>query len=396
MMAGEAAMQAETPLLPEIDFATEELPQLHAILAQLRSTHRVAPVRYHGVTTWLITGHKELVEALADEEHFQSAAMYKLHAEPVMGKTLQCMAGDEHRVNRLLVSPAFLPSRVKAYAETLLEPLAHELIDGFAAHGETELVSALTRPYPFMVITRLLGLPMEANKKFLDWALQLINYPWDPEGALAASAAFTDYLAPLVAERRRRPGEDLLSLLATEEVEGQRLSDEEIFSFVRLLFPAGSDTTYKALGSLLVAVLTHPEVRKLVVTEPSERRWVVEEGLRWEAPVALLPRMCSKSTVLGGVELEAGSPMLFGITAANRDPDEHPDPDRFDPGRREQNLSFGHGVHFCLGSHLARREMEVALGALFERLSNLRLVEPESVEIVGAVIRGPKELRVVF
>jgi cytochrome P450 len=237
---------------------------------------------------------------------------------------------------------------------------------------------------------------MEANKKFLDWALQLINYPWDPAGALAASAAFTDYLAPLVAERRCRPGEDLLSLLATEEVEGQRLSDEEIFSFVRLLFPAGSDTTYKALGSLLVAVLTHPEVRKLVLTEPSERRWVVEEGLRWEAPVALLPRMCSKSTVLGGVELAAGSPMLFGITAANRDPDEHPDPDRFDPSRREQHLSFGHGVHFCLGSHLARREMEVALGALFERLPNLRLVEPESVEIVGAVIRGPKELRVVF
>ncbi|MEE8041984.1 MAG: hypothetical protein V3T15_04215, partial [Pseudomonadales bacterium] len=180
-------MQAEAPLLPEIDFATEDLPQLHAILAQLRSTHRVAPVCYHGVTTWLITGHKELVEALGDEEHFQSAAMYKLHAEPVMGKTLQCVAGDEHRVNRLLVSRAFLPSRVKAYTETLLEPLAHELIDGFVARGETELISAFTRPHPFMVITRLLGLPMEASENFLDWAIQIINYPWEHAEALAAT-----------------------------------------------------------------------------------------------------------------------------------------------------------------------------------------------------------------
>ncbi len=312
-----------------------------------------------------------------------------------MGKTIQCMSGGQHRVNRLLVSPAFLPSRVKAYIESLIEPIAHELIDGFAESGEAELVSAFTRPYPFKVITRLLGLPLDADQKFLDWALQLINYPWDPEAALAASAEFTNYLAPLVAERRGKPGDDLLSLLATEEVEGQRLTDEEIFSFVRLLFPAGSDTSYKALGSIIYAVLTHPEARRLI-HETAERRWVVEEALRWEAPVALLPRMCSKSTVLGGVELEAGTPMLFGITAANRDPEEHPDPDRFDPTRREKNLSFGHGAHFCLGSHLARRELEAAVGALFERLPNLRLIEPDAVEVVGAVLRGPRELRVAF
>ncbi|MCZ6713565.1 MAG: cytochrome P450 [Deltaproteobacteria bacterium] len=383
------------PLFPEIDFATDELPNLHEIIAKIRGTARVAPVRYHGVTTWLITGHKELVEAFSDEEHFLSAAMYTIHSEPVMGKTIQCMSGGQHRMNRLLVSPAFLPSRVRAYIESLIEPIAHELIDGFAESGEAELVSAFTRPYPFKVITRLLGLPLDADQRFLDWALQLINYPWDPEGALAASAEFTNYLAPLVAERRGKPGDDLLSLLATEEVEGQRLTDEEIFSFVRLLFPAGSDTSYKALGSIIYAVLTHPEARRLI-HETAERRWVVEEALRWEAPVALLPRMCSKRTVLGGVELEAGTPMLFGITAANRDPEEHPDPDRFDPSRREKNLSFGHGVHFCLGSHLARRELEAAVGALFERLPNLRLIEPNAVEIVGAVLRGPRELRVAF
>jgi len=389
-------MKAIEPLFPEIDFATDELPHLHAILAKIRASRRVAPVRYHGVTTWLIAGHKELVEAFSDEEHFLSAAMYEIHAQPVMGKTLQCMSGNEHRVNRLLVSGAFLPSRVKSYTDRILVPIAHELIDGFIDRGEVELVGAFTRPYPFRVITRLLGLPLEADEKFLDWALELINYPWDPERALAASREFTSYLTPLVAERRRAPGEDLLSLLATEEVEGQRLTDEEIFSFVRLLFPAGSDTSYKALGSILYALLTHPEARQRLLDDPAERRWVVEEGLRWEAPVALLPRMCSKTTVLGGVEIEAGTPVLFGITAANRDPEQYPDPDRFDPSRREQNLSFGHGEHFCLGSHLARRELEVAVGTLVERLPGLRLIDADAVRIIGAVLRGPAELRVAF
>ncbi len=204
------------PLFPEIDFATDELPNLHQIIAKIRAAQRVAPVRYRGVTTWLIAGHKEVVEAFSDEEHFESAAMYSIHSEPVMGKTLQCMTGNQHRVNRLLVSPAFLPARVKASSESVIEPIAQQLIDGFAGRGEAELVSAFARPYPFKVITRLLGLPVESDQKFLDWALQLINYPWDPESALAASDEFTSYLTPLLAQRRERPGEDLLSLLATE------------------------------------------------------------------------------------------------------------------------------------------------------------------------------------
>ncbi len=388
-------MKPPVPLFPEIDFATAEVPNLHEILAQIRALAPVARVRYHRVPTWLISGHKQLVEAFADEEHFQSAAMYARHSEPVMGRTLQCMAGEEHRIHRALVSPAFLPARIRSSVESLLEPLAHGLIDRFAVRGEVELVSAFTRPYPFSVITRLLGLPMDADERFLDWALKLIDYPWDPEGALAASREFTGYLAPLVAERRMQPGEDLLSLLATEEVDGQRLNDEEIFSFVRLLFPAGSDTTYKALGSLIYALLTHPEVRERV-GDASERRWIVEEALRWEAPVALLPRMCSRTTRLDGVSLEANTPMLFGITGANRDPAQHPEPDRFDPDRHARSLAFGYGEHFCLGSHLARREMEVAIAALCERLPELRLVDPEGVCIVGAVLRGPRELRVVF
>jgi cytochrome P450 len=390
------AMQSTTPLVPEIDFATDDVPHLHEILAGLRKAGPVVPVRFHDELAWLICGYEELMAALADEETFPSAAMYSLHAAPVMGKTLQCMGGEEHRINRALVSPAFLPSKIRSNIAELLEPVAHGLIDRLAHRGSGELIAEFCRLYPFTVITRLLGVPLDADKDILGWSLALVSYPWDPKTALAASAQFTEYLRPLVAERRMEPGEDLLSLLATAVVEGQRLTDEEIFSFVRLLFPAGSDTTYLALGSLIYAVLTHPEVRARVLADPEERRWAVEESLRWEAPVALLPRMCVRSTGWGGAEIPPGSPMLFGITAANRDPEVYPEPERFDLSRRARNLTFGHGEHFCLGSHLARAEMEVALGALLERLPGLRLVEPDAVRILGGVLRGPKELPVVF
>jgi cytochrome P450 len=390
-------MQNTTPVFADIDFATHQVPDLHELLAKLRSLGPVVPVVYHRVTTWLIGGHRELVAAFADEETFPSAAMYRIHSEPVMGRTLQCMSGEEHRINRALVSSAFRPQVMRRSVETLLEPLAHEIIDEFAEEPQVDLIGAFTRRYPFRVITRLLGIPVSDEAQLLRWALGLIDYPWDPEGALACSAEFTRYLAPLVHERRRRPGEDLISELAVAEIEGERLSDEQIFSFVRLLFPAGSDTTYKALGSLLYAVLTEPGIKDALLADPGQRAAVVQEALRWEPPVALLPRMTGKDTRWGGVELAAGTPLLFGIAAANRDPEVFPEPDRFDPSRRSRSsLTFGHGVHFCLGSHLARRELEVALGAILERFPGLRLVEPDAVRITGGVLRGPAELRVAL
>jgi cytochrome P450 len=345
----------------------------------------------------VVTRYHELMEAFSSEEVFPSAAMYRLHSQPVMGKTLQCMGGEEHRINRALVSHAFRPKLVEGFIESLLEPVAEEVIDAFAADGECELVSSFSRRYPMRLITRLLGIPVDEEDRFLEWAIGLINYPWDPEGAMAASAEFTSYLRPLVAERRSNPREDLLSELAAAEMEGQKLSDEEIFSFVRLLFPAGSDTTYKALGSLLALILGDPALLERILGDAEQVHWAVEESLRYEPPVALLPRMCVKDVEWGGVPLAAGSPMLFGIAAANRDPDVYPDPHRFDLDRHARHvLSFGHGQHFCLGSHLARREMEVGLATLLRRLPGLRLRMPGSVSIEGAVVRGPSRLDVTW
>jgi cytochrome P450 len=381
-------------LLPELDFAHAPLPDLHAVLAGLRRHGPVVPVRFHGEKTWLILGYEELTAAFADDETFPSKTIYERIAMPVMGKTIQCMAGDEHRRNRALVSHAFRPTLMKRAVETLLEPLAHELIDRFAGRGEVDLVAELARRFPFLAITRLLGIPVADEDKLIHWAQKLIEFPWDPEGARRGAREFTDYLRALVVERRARPGSDLVSELANLELDGERLSDEEIFSFFRLLFPAGSDTTYKNLGSLLATVLARPEVAELARADADAIPSVVDEGLRFEPPVALLPRACGKDVHWAGVHFAAGAPLLYGIAAANRDPAVFSDPDRFDPQRRpNRHLTFGHGLHFCLGSHLARRELEVALAAVLLRLPGLRLAEPGAPPIVGAVIRGPERLR---
>jgi cytochrome P450 len=382
---------------PQIDFAWDEVPDLHPILADLRERHAVAPIRYHEGTAWLITRHRDVLEAFSDDEIFPSAAAYLRHSGPVMGKTIQCMGGQEHRRNRGLVSAAFRPKLMREFVESFLTPVAHQLVDELSAGGEADLVRDYTTRYAFTVIARLLDLPPTDFALLKRWGDGLLDFPWNPEGALAASREFTAYCKPVIDARRSAPGEDLISSLATAEVDGDRLSDEEIFSFLRLLFPAGADTTYRGLGSMLHAVLTHREVFRRVRAEPAFVPDVVQESLRWEGPTALLPRFAPKDVTWAGVPIPAGSEVIFGITSGNRDARVYDDPDRFDPERKAANiLSFGHGLHFCLGSHLARREMEVSLQVLAQRLPDLELVDPEKVTIAGTVLRGPKTLPVRF
>ncbi len=394
-------MDRSEPEYPEIDFATDAVPALHEVLRDLRDRHAVAPVRYHGRLARLITRYDDLKAAFADDETFPSAAAYLRHSGPVMGKTIQCMGGDEHRRNRSLVSAAFRPRLMKEFVEAFLTPVAHQLVDEIAGDGRADLVESYTVRYAFTVITRLLDFPPTDFEQLKRWGDGLIDFPWNPDFAREASREFTAYLKPIIADRRVSPGEDLLSSLATVEVEGERLSDEEIFSFLRLLFPAGADTTYRGLGSMLFALLTHRDVWQAVKDDPEIIPAVVQESLRWEGPTALLPRFAPKDVEWAGVAIPAGSDVIFGVTSANRDPAHFEHPDRFDPWRNERDsLSFGHGLHFCLGSHLARREMEVSLRVLSERLPDLELSVSDSdsngVGIEGTVLRGPTRLPVRF
>ena len=218
-------------------------------------------------------------------------------------------------------------------------------------------------------------------------------------GARAAADTLHDYLLPIVRARRAEPRHDVITRLVTGCVDGVGLTDDEVISFLRLLLPAGAETTSRLMGNMLFALLEEPEARlERVRADRSLVPWVIEETLRWETPILFVAREATRATAVGGVEIPAGSFVSAVIGSANRDEGHFPDPDRFDLDRRaDDHLSFGFGRHFCLGYHLAKLETGIALGALLDRLPTLRL-DPAAPapRITGLAFRSPQTLRVRF
>ena len=385
----------------DVDVLLDDVGDVPAFLRQLRALGPAVWGRAFGMPTLLLLSHELVNAAFRDEDVFPSAEFYGTTVTDVLGRNLQCLYGEEHRLQRALVSPAFRPSAMPGLVTPLLEPVAHELLDRVATAGRADLVADFTSRYPFIIITRLLGLPRRSEEEVKRWALGMLDVQQNHELALDYSRQFMEFVDPILQSRRSDPGDDLLSTLATTEVEGQRLSDEEIFNFLRLLFPAGADTTYLGLGSTLYALLTEPDQLARVLADPAaESRWAAEEAVRLNPPTAWIPRRNPRDVVWHGIEIPAGAPMLLGVMAANRDPAVFDDPDRFDVGRRPTGvMTFGFGAHFCLGAALARAEMDVALQAVLARLPGLRLAETEGVRITGTIhhlLRGPNRLPVAF
>ncbi|MFC8381140.1 cytochrome P450 [Nocardia sp. NPDC057272] len=384
-----------------VDFAFQDDPDVHATLARLRAERDYAVVPFAGVRAVLLLTHDLVSAAFKDESTFPAAAIYRMTTGPVLGKTLQCMEGQEHRIARGVATPSFRRNRVADFVQPLLEPLAHELIDRFQGNGSADLVADFTTKYPVLVISRLLGLPVEDEATVHRWAHDLFYFPLDPEAAMRASREFTDYVTPILEQRRREPGDDLNSRLVTESAESEFLDDEQILSFLRLLFPAGADTTMLALGNTLSALLTHPDQLALLRSDPEEwTQWAIWEGMRWEPPVGLLPRACPEAVDWHGISIPALTPMIFSINAAHRDPSVYERPDEFDITRKKMSmLSFGQGVHSCAGNWLAIAELDTALRVLLERLPDLRL-QPGAEDAakvtsqVGVALRGPNALPV--
>ncbi|GAA4862085.1 cytochrome P450 [Saccharopolyspora rosea] len=384
----------------DCDFAFEDIPDLHRLLADLRARKPYALVPHGGRKAVLLLTEELVAAAFRDERTFPANAIYPYTTGAVLGRTLQCMTGREHRVNKALASPPFRRLASDALAASTIRPLAHRLVDDFADRGHADLVAEFAAPFPVRVISALLGLPEWDVDDMARWAHALFTFPLDPDGAVRASREFTERITPVLAERRAAPGDDLVSALVAHEVDGERLTDEEVLAFLRLLFPAGADTTHLALGSILSALLTHPDQLDRVRADEAEIRWAVAEGLRWEPPVALLPRVCPDAVTWQGIDIPAGTTMIFAITAANRDPAVYPEPDRFDITRRVlPSTAFGGGPHSCLGVWLAQAELRTALSVLLARLPGLRLregAEPAAKvsSQIASALRGPDALHV--
>jgi len=350
-----------------------------------------------GGAIWMVYGHDDVTHVLRDNVTFSSRVLGATQAE-VMGHTILEMDGAEHLRQRSLVAQAFRPAVLARWETELVEPLVQTLIDAFLADGRADLVQQLTYHYPIRVIARILGLPDDDHRQFQRWAIALIANATDRVRGRAASAALRAYLAPFLAARRADPQDDLISELVKAEIDGQVLSDEEILPFLLLILPAGGETTYRATGNLLYGLLSNPDQLEAVRADRSLVRQAVEEALRWEPPLLILAREADRDVELGDVQLGAGDMVAVCMGSANRAgaPGGHPDDfDIFRP--QEQNLSFGTGPHMCLGMHLARLEMRVALNVILDRLPNLRL-DPagEDVHVHGMVFRSPTALPAVW
>jgi cytochrome P450 len=345
-----------------------------------------------------VLGFDEAVEVLRDNQTY-SSSVYEGIMGAVMGKTILQMDEPEHRIHRALVSATFRSKVLERWEGDLVQRVVDELIDEFAAEGSADLVQQLTFHFPVQVIAEILGLPRADFPRFQRWAVEITSVAANWDRGVAASDALRDYFAGFVEERRARPTDDLISDLLAVEVDGRALDDEEIFSFLRLLLPAGVETTYRASGNLLYGLLTNPDQLEAVRADRSLLPTAFEETIRWEPPVTVILRRATVATELAGVAVEEGADIGLLLGAANRDERKYEEPDRFDIFRASrQSLGFGFGVHVCLGMHLARMETRVAVNALLDRLPDLELAPApdQDLHIKGMAFRSPIALPIAF
>ncbi|GDY31010.1 cytochrome P450 [Gandjariella thermophila] len=309
----------------------------------------------------------------------------------------------DHTRLRRLVAKAFTPRMVARLAPRI-ERITGELLDAALAAGTGDLISALAAPLPVIVISELLGVPLRDRERFTAWSHAMAR-GLDPDFLIPpqvrarqveARAEFVGYFRALIAERRRDPGDDLLSALVGVCEQGDVLTESELLATCVLLLIAGHETTVNLIGNGVLALLRHPEQFTRLRAEPELAGRAVEELLRFDSPVQLTARVALQDADINGTPVPRGSFVLALIGSANRDPDAHPDPDRLDIGREpSRHLAFGQGIHFCLGAPLARLEGQIALRALARRAPALRLAgEPSWKDNI--VLRGMARLPVAF
>ena len=305
----------------------------------------------------------------------------------------------EHGRYRGILNRGFTPREIGGF-EARIREITTELVDAMLAKGgAADLVNELTVPLPVTVIAELLGVDPARHADFKRWSDAFVSQmgrstQLDP--MIASMREFNEYFAAEIERRRADPSDDLISRLVHAETSDGRLSPLELLAFTRLLLIAGNETTTNLIGNAVIALLANPEQLERLRAEPELIPNAVEEALRFDSPVQGLPRKAAKDVGVGGEKIPAGARVMLMIGAANRDPERWPDADRFDVTRDTTgHLGFGFGIHFCLGSHLARLESRCALEAIVGRLTNLRLAG-EIVRNVNPILRGPANLPVAF
>jgi cytochrome P450 len=345
---------------------------------------------------WTLFDFNSVFAAFRDDELFGSE-QYNNTIGLVFGPTILGMHGKQHHDHRSLVSKAFRQSALERWEPAVIDPICDHLVDGIKDDGAADLVTSVTLEFPTRVTAALLGLPEEDLDLFRRLSFDLISIYVDIEAGLRASVELQSYFQEQVDQRRRTMTNDIIGDLVGAEIDDEKLTDEAIISFLRLLLPAGLETTFRSSSNLLYLLLTHPEQLAAVQDDRALIPAAIEEGLRYETPLVSVPRTTTRDVEINGIPIREGAQVNLCMGAANRDETRWPDPNAFDVRRgRRAHIAFAGGIHSCLGMHLARVETRAMLTSLFDRVTDLQLVPDGDTRIVGMPFRSPKTLPVTF
>ncbi|AXI78397.1 cytochrome P450 [Peterkaempfera bronchialis] len=373
------------------------------------------PLIWHEpMKSYIVSRYEDVERAFKDKDSAFTTDNYSWQIEPVHGRTILQLSGREHSVRRALVAPAFRGNALEEQFLPVIERNSRELIDAFRADGEADLVSQFATRFPVNVIADMLGLDKGDHEKFHGWYTSVIaflgNLSQDPvvaEAGLRTRTEFAEYMIPIIQQRRDNLGDDLLSTLCAAEVDGTRMSDEDIKAFCSLLLAAGGETTDKAIASLFANLLQHPEQLAAVREDRTLIPRAFAETLRFTPPVHMIMRQTSSEVEVSGGLIPAGATVTCLIGAANRDDRRYAEPDTFDIFRDDlsstsafsaaaDHLSFALGRHFCVGALLAKAEVEVGVNQLLDAMPDLALQDGFVPAETGVFTRGPQSVPVRF
>ena len=336
--------------------------------------------------TALATRYQDCLTILRDPQHYSSSRPPQEKAEdrgPFKGATTMLFSDPPvHTRLRKLVSRDFTPRRIREM-EPRIRELTNMLLDKVKERGDFEVMRDLANPLPVMVIAEMLGVEPELYATFKRWSDAIVSgdntLPGNPLPADFTTSVddLRAYFSAQIEKRRKTPGPDLVSALVAAHTESDALAAAELMAFVILLLLAGNETTTNLIGNGMLALGRNPDQMKMLQRDASLLPRAIEEMLRYDGPVQSTARFTKSDVELSGTFFPAGFPIFVILAAANRDPAQFPDPDRFDVTRDpNDHLAFGEGIHFCIGSPLARLEAQIAFSAMLERFPKLRLCDP--------------------